>query len=239
MKKRTKNSIGNTLRKGSLKSLLNESLTAYYWIGFILADGWISHKTGQLVVGISEKDKDHLKKLALFLNTESHLIREEKDTDFFGASYKCKPKYRVAVQDPNVTMRIIKKFGFLSQKTFNPPKMDFNKMTKNKFLSFFTGYVDGDFNISLAKHRKGFRNCIRVECHKNYIPFLNILEQELYKRLKFTLLRSHVYKNKKGFAMWYISKQLLIRKLKNLVNNLNIPVLERKWDNVYQGGHML
>lgn len=54
--------IDMKIKKCELYNLLNDTCLAYYWIGFILADGSIS-KSGELKIALSIKDKDHLKKM--------------------------------------------------------------------------------------------------------------------------------------------------------------------------------
>jgi len=49
-----------------LSPLLNETLEAYYWMGFIMADGHLS-KQNRLTVTLAIKDSDHLLKLKEFV----------------------------------------------------------------------------------------------------------------------------------------------------------------------------
>ena len=58
-------------RRGTLDPLLGDGPEAWYWLGFFLADGHITRQ-GQFVVMLSDKDEDHLEKLAAFFEDESH-----------------------------------------------------------------------------------------------------------------------------------------------------------------------
>jgi hypothetical protein len=220
--------FGDTIRKGTLKPLLEENNIAYYWIGFIIADGWINHKTGQLVIMIADKDIEHLKKFAALTKSKVK-FPYGVNTKINSGYHKNGTMVRVSIQDP-ATFDIIKKFKFCNNKTSNPPTMDFDSMSDNFFMSLFCGYIDGDGSIFKAKNKTV--RIIKIQCHAAYLVFLKNMEKKLHKILNLQLEKSLVYIDNKGYAYWNMSRKNLIDKINSVVNTLHIPIMHRKWINI-------
>lgn len=188
-----------------LSKLLEDTNEAYYWIGFLLADG--SFYDNRLKLGIAIKDKEHLLKFAKFINY-SGTIRE---TD---------SKIELQCKDLEVIKKIREKFNINDQKTYNPPKTIFTN-NNDLNLSLLAGFIDGDGNIQHPNNRPDF--FLRVKLHSSWI---NILKEfnSLICDQDFCRIES------RGYALLNISNTKYLQILKQKVLKLNIPILIRKWD---------
>lgn len=214
-------------RLGSLSPLLAETNEAYYWMGFIAADGWFNHKTGQMIVQLALKDKDHLEKLARFLGTN---VRRVIQSHWRERHLPTKWAVRVAVQEPLVTKQLIEKFRFKNHKTQNPP--DLSWLEGDRFLAFWTGFFDGDG--SFCYNRKTNRLSFQIQCHKAWFEPLAIFETKVHQILEVTLPRPLIKIDKRGYALFCSGKQDLHKKFASAITELQIPFLERKWGKVRQ-----
>lgn len=208
-------------RKGDLSPLLKENNVAYYWMGFIMADGWIS-KNGQLVVGLSQKDKNHLEKLAKLLKTEIRKINIE-ETIFFGKKYKREKTVRIAIQDKILGLKLKNKMNISFRKTYNPPDLSFLN-TDKKFFSFLAGFIDGDGSITKSKNSI----MLRIECHKNWIINFKYIK----KRIDDCIFNDIKIKKLKESVLLISCNKSFIINLKDYIFKLNVPILERKWEKI-------
>jgi hypothetical protein len=187
-------------RKGTLISLLSENLISYYWLGFLLADGHISNN--RLTVSSAIKDEDHLKTLAILLETS--------------VKYRMMGKYKqcaLSVMDTINGEVLVKKYNILSNKTINPPNI--LQITGDPLIALSIGFIDGDGCIKHQTNRKDFT--ISVKCHSSWLDIL-----------KYLYGKAHI--NKDGYAITNISNTEDSKKLKAFVIKNHLPVLKRKWD---------
>ena len=127
-----------------------------------------------------------------------------------------------------VLPKIIKKFAINKDKTHNPP---INLVIKNDdlFLGFLIGFIDGDGCI-----RKD-NGCIIVACEKTWREILDAWFLRLWQisevknayNLKIPVCKvdknmCRIQTNHDGIKAFVISK----------IQELEIPVLQRKWDNI-------
>lgn len=206
---------GSKERLGDLSVLLNDTPEAFYWIGFIMADG--SFQNNRLCIGISAKDILHLQKFANFINFTGLI---EKTPVKLGDKifYSC----GLSVQDSRIVPKIKEKFDLKNNKTKNPPKTIL-KWNKTLLLSMFAGYVDGDGSIIKKTNRKDAKLCIQV--HNSWLHILNEFNSIVSDK-------NFCYINSNGYAVMGIETFPIIRKLKEFLLTLNIPLLERKWDRI-------
>lgn len=59
-------------RNKKLYKLLENSPEAYYWLGFLFADGHFT-QSNRLVLSVSIKDKVHLERFIKFIGIQSHI----------------------------------------------------------------------------------------------------------------------------------------------------------------------
>jgi len=212
-------------RVGSIDPLLQDTPEAFYWIGFIFADGSIINNKTRLSVSLAEKDHAHLLKLASFLSTTTKVYIEH------GGWVDNSPFCKLRIQDKQKVPKLCEKFDLKSRKTYNPPTLCIND--DNLFVSFFCGFTDGDGCIAVNKNRK---NCINlsIKVHGSWENALRYMEHRVYKALQLTKYRNVKLTsiNKKGFAVLRLSDNTLIRKIKQRAVELKLPIMNRKWDKI-------
>lgn len=190
---------------GTLKKLLEETDEAYYWIGFLLADG--SFCNGRLTFSLAKKDSEQVHKFAEFINYTGSI--SESDTAI-----------SVAVKDIDIVTQICKKFDILPQKTYNPPR-NLAELDKDKLYCVLAGFIDGDGNIQNQSGRESFM--LRIRNHSSWKEIL-----ELFSKL--ITDKDCVKINSRGYAELVISDTKKLQKLKTKITSYNIPILRRKWD---------
>ncbi len=119
-------------RKCYLSSLLEETPEAYYWIGFLLADGNFS-KNRKISLTIAEKDIEHLHKVQTYVKSEN--------TYYKVGTSNC---YRLHMTGVNSVKALIEKFNINSNKTKFPCSLEHMLKYPDLFFSFIIGYIDGD-----------------------------------------------------------------------------------------------
>jgi hypothetical protein len=196
----------------SVGKLLNGSNEAYYWNGFLLADG---HFTGKrIALAISPKDESHLVKFAEFI-------------EFGGKIVVSKLSRRIACMDSKAVPCLMKFLDVGSRKTYHPPK-SLPVGSDDQILSLVIGFIDGDGCIKIGKGRR-FANII-VKCHRSWKKILEQMSIMVYR------ISGHesgcVKIDKKRYARWIVSNSEVSRFLKETVERLNLPVLERKWSRI-------
>ena len=188
----------------NLEKLLDESNEAYYWIGFILADGSIINN--RLSVELCEKDKEHIHKLGEYLE--------------YSGSYGPKDK-RLACKNSDIIPLIKEKFDIHDNKTYNPPKT-LSNFTEIQKLCLLIGFIDGDGNISHPNKRPDF--FLRIKNHSSWKPILEEFS------IIITGTSESVKINNQGYAELRITNSATLQKLKTKMLNLSIPYMKRKWD---------
>ncbi len=201
---------------GDLSILLNDTYESFYWIGFLLADGSFN-KTNRLTIVLSAHDIIHLEKFAKY-------IKYKKPIKISNVKINNKEfqKCGLSIQDKNIIPLLVEKFDISINKTYNPPKT-INKWNKDLILALFAGFIDGDGSITRKTNRKDAKLHI-----KNHSSWLYILEE--FSNIIFG--KNYCGINKDGYAYLAIEEFPVIRKLKLELLKLNIPLLERKWNNI-------
>lgn len=206
----------NEKRCADLSILLNDTYESFYWIGFLLADGTFG-KTNRLTIGLSIHDIKHLEKFANYIKYKKSvkILVKKLNNKEFGAC-------RLSVQDKNIIPLLVKKFDISNIKTYNPPKT-INKWNRDLILALFAGFIDGDGSIVRKTNRKDAK--LRTQVHS---AWLHILEE--FSNIIFG--KNYCGINDRGYAYLAIEEFPIIRKLKLELLKLNIPLLERKWNNI-------
>jgi DNA-binding Lrp family transcriptional regulator len=114
-----------------------DSEEQFYWLGFIYADGNISHEGNRIEVRLSIKDKDHLEKFKNFLNLTTEIrtgICNGNGNGFCHLSVRNKHMWKT-----------LNRLGCTPRKslTLQFPSLSLFKRKEN-ILHFIRGYVDGD-----------------------------------------------------------------------------------------------
>lgn len=193
-------------RKGTLLPLLEENNIAYYWLGFIMADGWVS-KNGQLVIALSNKDENHLEIIAKLLGT---------NINNYPNSSKKGIQSRIAVQDKINGVKLRNKLNVKNKKTYEIPNLDF--IPSNLLLPFIIGFIDGD-GCLVNKY-------IRIECWKSWEnAFVHFGE---YLKNEFGISYQISYSKDKYVSLYYGRRESEL--IKKQMLKLGIPFMKRKWD---------
>lgn len=205
---------------GDLSILTKDVLQTYYWIGFIFADGYIHHKSGQMVVASSIEDRLHIDKFANYVGVDAKIYEMKKS----GFRSKCGKQVRCSVAHKTVADKIVKKFDFKEQKTYNPPYIDRLKKvinTKEKFMAFFAGFFDGDGTIRKSRVSS-------IELHASWI---NVLQFFLDSFVEYGLCDKHKQAKftKRGYAFSYIPLTAMMS-IKEFLDMNKITKMERKWN---------
>lgn len=206
----------NKERYGDLSILLNDTYESFYWIGFLLADGYFG-KTNRLGIGLSIHDINHIEKFANYINYKKPIKISTKKLN--NKEFKV---CGLSIQDKNIIPLLVKKFDILNNKTYNPPKT-INKWNRDLILALFAGYIDGDGTIVRKTNRKDAK--LGAQVHSSW---LHILEE--FSNIIFG--KNYCGINSRGYAYLAIEEFPIIRKLKLELLKLNIPLLERKWNNI-------
>lgn len=193
----------------SIKKLLNDNNKTFYWIGFLLADGYFS-KLGRLRVQLAIKDLNHLQKLSKFLDIPLR-------NNIFD------------IQDKEVINNIKLKFNIITPKTYNPPNIEVFKSFNNDLLmSLIIGFIDGDGSITNQSGRND--NSLRIKNHSSWINVLKYFHLFITSRSNILFPSPKI--NKDGYAELQCCNMNILKFLKSHIIKYKLPVLDRKWDKI-------
>ncbi len=198
----------NAQRISSAKILLEETNETYYWLGFLMADGHFSEN--RLSLRLAIKDINHLEKFAKFIGCNLNTYKETVS---------------VSLMDTKYISKIREKFNIVNDKTYNPCNIS-NINDYNLLMSLIIGFIDGDGSIGLVHKRNDA--ALRVKCHSSWLENLQFMVNVIYSKSDEIVINSKI--TKAGYAQFIISNNTILRLLKEIAINLNIPILERKWD---------
>lgn len=214
----------------NIKFLLSESLKAFYWIGFIFADGWIS-KNQMLGISVSNKDKEHIQILADELNILAHAYTRK-------TNFTERHDYvNICVNDRENIPKIMQKFELNERKTINPPNFSNYKFTNEQILSLIIGLIDGDGSISKRKtYYKGKNNeyiydSFILSIQMNYtwkenLEFINKFLHNYFNIKNESNIR--IGNRDSNTVILQLCKKKLLQNLKFFAMENNIPFMQRK-----------
>lgn len=194
-----------------LQNLLNKTDESFYWIGFIMSDGYLSRDKSRLEITLAEKDKEHLEKFNNFIDNEAIIHPHNK------GKFKLN---RLSIRDLATISKIFTLFKVKTPKTYNPIKLSYI-LTKKRFFPFICGYIDGDGSIYNIN-----KTGIALDIHNHISHYENFLLIQKYLN-KFKI-DSKIYKYKK-MCQIRICNEKSISNLKKNIEKYNLPLLERKW----------
>lgn len=202
------------MRLGDLSPLLSDTAEAYYWVGFVAADGYICD--GRLRLVLSDKDSNHLSKFANFVKYVGKGITRS-DVAVSG----------LHIKHTDVVHKLCEKFDFRKTKTKNPPRR-LPEAPEQLVLAYIAGFIDGDGCI---KHVYRRSDCfLRIKCHKSWKTHLTRMSKVIY-RIGGRPHRPARITNA-GYAQLSITDNTVIRRLALAVQKLDVPLLKRKWDKI-------
>lgn len=215
-----------------LNKLLNNDPISFYWMGFILADGWVSSRidtNGSRVnhIGISLKhaDDDHLKEFVKWLGLDEDKVRYRQRNTNFKTSAESS---NVCITDHHNVPLIKDKFGISNQKTYLPPNMVDYKFEQNLMIALIIGFIDGDGSIDIrSKHRPH----ISIQTTKEWKDNLEFMNKSIHE-FGNEPVRNKVLINTREHATLSICKRKLVVKLMEFISKHNLPILKRKWGKI-------
>jgi len=195
--------------KQKLSKLLLDTPEAYYWMGFLMADG--TFVGNRLKIGLSIKDDDLLNRLYEFLECDNTIHTNDIKCEF-------------SVMDSHSVPLLRDKFNIKSKKTYNPPK-SLLWMKDDLLYSFIIGFIDGDGSIG---KQYGREDCIlRIKVHSNWLGILNEISEFISKKANVGTVKARI--NNQGYANINLGNHILLKSIKLKAKQLNVPYLNRKW----------
>lgn len=189
-----------------------------YWLGFIYADGCVSHRktTDVFEIKLSEKDKVHLEKLKLALDSE-HSI----GTHISSCGYNTGKKYcSFSIVNQHLVDSLVEK-GVLYCKTHILKFPNEAQVPRNLISHFIRGYFDGDGSVyCLEENGVG---------SMSFVGTKNMLEGILseFKHIIPTTAKIYKYKNKDVYDL-KIGGSNYLKKCYEFLYNSATVFLERK-----------
>jgi len=204
------------LRQSNLDILLNDTNETYYWLGFLAADGHFNIKSGRLKFWIDKKDELQLLKYADYI--KCHNIQYYKNMCGINA------------QNKDVVKILASKFSISSTKTYNP--MNISVISNDDLMfSFIIGFIDGDGHIRVLK-RKNCNINIDLHMHGSWLDNLIIIENFIFRYFNYPKNRIYSRITKAGSSKLIFSNSSIIKDIYQKALELDLPILNRKWDNI-------
>jgi hypothetical protein len=224
-KKATKESLERTCFKhAKLANLLPDTPEAFYWMGFLCADGNFTER--RIVLGVATKDLDHLRRFLAFVESTNEIGEPQKGY------------HRAKLTNVSVVGKLRARFGIHNNKTHNPCNISW--LDKDQLTAFFVGYADGDGCVMKSKVSI---NCVlSVVSHPSWLGNLQVMHRHLYKEsgkiydIDPPKIRNHVtslpqskdVKKTYQIVDFRISHRVVLQWLRRRANELSLPYMERK-----------
>ena len=190
----------NTLIKDIFRQIDTEEKA--YWLGFLYADGYVS-KYNQVEVSLALKDKNHLEKLKVFINTNTNIITDD---------HRCRLLFcsKELVND-------LASLGCVNNKSLILTFPTKEQVPQELLRHFLRGYVDGDGCLCCTSKTQQFS----ITSTKQF--FEGMLERTGWDKEKCNYYPS-------GQAItWRCHKDVMPQYLKYLYDNANV-YLNRKYE---------
>ena len=187
-----------------------DSAEKAYWLGFILADGYINIPRKRVQIKLGEKDREHLLKFINFIGGDEKMLKKENN------SITGNNIYYIAVNSLIMVKDLIDKNIFQGKSG----KEKWYNVKEEFILDYIRGIIDGDGNIN----NKNFNICNSEEVLQNIKEYfckkyninndIKILEHYNTKRLTICKNRKEILND-----LYYKDCVCLERKRK-IVNDL-------------------
>lgn len=203
--------VFSKLYPNKIEKLLEDTPEAYYWIGYLLADGHFY--TQRLKFTQNGIDKISVENFKKYIEATCDVKYDNKIDQ---ASF--------SIMSIDVVPKIMKKFDIKSDKTYNPPSREiFENMDIDLLAYLFIGFVDGDGHIANLHNRPDYN--LRIKVHSSWYDTLNVFIERLFG------LSGYVKINKQGYADVTIGDSQILKKFKKkYFENITFEPLHRKWD---------
>ena len=195
--------------KKKLIKLLDDTPEAYYWMGFLMADGCFHYN--RLLIALAFQDENLLIKFLNFLSCDNNIHSDNIKTV-------------LTIMDTYSVPLLRQKFDINKRKTYNPPK-NILWMEDDLLYSFIIGFIDGDGSILKQYRRED--PILRIKIHSNWLNILNDITKFISDKAKVPVVLARI--NNQGYANVNLANHVLLKSIKNKVLELGLPYLKRKW----------
>lgn len=198
-----------------IEKLLEDTPEAYYWIGYLLADGHFNNNN-RIKFTQNNEDKPSVERFKNFIESTYDVKYTNKSDSIDSASF--------SIMNVDIIPKIIDKFDIKSSKTYCPPNLKiFEDMDIDLLAYLFIGFVDGDGRIANLYNRPDFQLSIKV--HSSWLNVLKIFETRLFG------VDGHTKINKEGYALFTLGDSQILKEFKKkYILNIDFEPLRRKWD---------
>lgn len=200
--------------KANMARLLEDSPTAIYWIGFLLADGHFTKVGSAIQVSASIQDQEHLGQFSTFVGSNLRVKATE-----------CK----TTLKNKEVFPQLLANYDIRHNKTYSPPILKDLGRGDDQLFPLFVGFFDGDGCINIKKDGDGYG---RLRIHSSWLENLNLFSAMLNRRYG-KLTKQLPIIDTRGYASWTLNLGLL-RAIRAEATQRALPLLARKWDKVPQ-----
>lgn len=225
-----------------LCNLLNDTPEAFYWLGFILADGCFSGGKSKIKgkmynsfsFRLARKDKNSVSLLSKFIGSSINIDVKNDTHNYVG----------VHCNDIKTLRTLMKKIGLRETqiKTYEPPTKIFN-FKGDLLFSLIVGYIDGDGTILKHKQKNGIFARLAVRTHKSWKSIFDKFDLFLYNYFNIertsnsfpTVLvnyESMPQEKKNRYVVWSINNFRMLKFIKAKAISLGLPVMNRKWNRI-------
>ena len=180
-----------------------------YWLGFILADGYLNTNKHMLRIKLGDKDKHHLEKFIQFLNGSQDMLKSEQH-NITGNTQWYVSTYSKEIYDALSNLKIEQA---KSGHEHIPP------IDKKYYRSFIRGLWDGDGFI--RENLKGIGLVGSYEC-------MNFVQQHFKDILNVKPLK--IYEHYNTFKIEYRSTKTAIPKIMSYLYQNGDTALDRKME---------
>jgi intein/homing endonuclease len=200
-----------------INRLLEETPEAYYWNGFLLADGSFQER-GTLSFTLGKEDVEQVKHFGSFIGKDKINNRSE-----IGRG--------IIIQSKKVSFSLMEKFNYKRNKTKDPPvDWDFQSVPTDLLVSHLIGFIDGDGSILRQLGRKVERYRIHIRIDTCWCEWLGRYIEEIRGRTGFSFGTPYLgYDNRTECC---IGSYKTVKFFRDFAKLHNLPVLERKWGKV-------
>lgn len=186
-----------------------------YWLGFLLADGYISEKRNLICLVLKREDKNHLVKFKEFLNFTGPIIdrvRVLNEIEY--------PISEITIRSKQIVFDLVNLYHICQNKTYKS-KDSFKYIPLEYKIYFYLGYFDGDGSIAKLEGRSSIAS-YNGEILQYFKEYLNVIYD----------IQTKVYRDEKKNCFVWTSENVLntYKFIKLYVGYKNkIPLLERKY----------
>jgi hypothetical protein len=141
-----------------------------YWLGFLMADGYINQRSGQdrLILDIAKKDEDHLEAFKKAINFEGPI----KEFIIKSGKWENFKHSQIAITSQKLVDNL-NKLGCTAKKSLS---LKFPKLKSDLINHFIRGYFDGDGSVFISQEKHWRNGAIKPVIHYRFIGTKEFLE---------------------------------------------------------------